>query len=67
MKPADDFDAVFSKHLEYYKSHVNTGEYYDVLSMKLSKGKMLEKIVYSVFGKSIYENLRKFAFSRIQR
>lgn len=67
IKPADDFDAVFSKHLEYYKSHVNTGEYYDVLSMKLSKGKMLEKIVYSVFGKSIYENLRKFAFSRIQR
>lgn len=67
IKPAVDFDAVFSKHLEYYKSHVNTGEYYDVLSMKLSKGKMLEKIVYSIFGRKKYDRIREIVFARIQR
>lgn len=67
VKPEVDFDAVFSKHLEYYKSHDNTGEYFEVLSMKLSKGKMIEKLLYSVFGANIYEKIRKFVFSRIQR
>lgn len=67
VKPKVDFDSIFRKHLEYYEAHNDVKKYYDVLSMKLSKGKMLEKIIYSVFGKSIYEEIRKIAFSRIQR
>ncbi len=67
VKPKVNFDAVFSKHLEYYNSHVNTGEYYDVLSMKLSKGKILEKIIYSIFGEKIYNRFREIVFARLQR
>ena len=67
VKPAANFDEAFSQHLAYYKAHVNTGEYYDVLSMKLSKKKMVEKMVYLIFGKNIYDQIRKSVFSNMRR
>ncbi|MBS7210348.1 MAG: hypothetical protein KH034_08025 [Lachnospiraceae bacterium] len=67
VKSALNFDEVFGKHLEYYKTHINTKEYYDVLSMKLSKEKIVEKVIYAIFGKKIYECIRKIAFSKLQR
>ena len=67
VKPSLDFDEVFGKHLEYCKTHVNTKEYYDVLSMKFSKEKIVEKIIYTIFGKKTYAYIRKVVFSRLQR
>lgn len=67
VKPSLDFDEVFGKHLEYCKTHVNTKEYYDVLSMKFSKEKIVEKIIYTIFGKKAYAYIRKVVFSRLQR
>lgn len=60
--PSDDFEAIFGEHLKYYNSHLNDYEYYNVLKMKLSKGKLCEKIVYKVFGKRIYNKIRKQVF-----
>ena len=66
-KPASNFDKPFDKHLEYYITHSNTREYYDVLAMKLSKEKLVEKAIYRILGKKAYEYIRGIAFSKLQR
>lgn len=65
VKPQTDFDGPFHKHLEYYEKHANTGEYYDILTMRLSKEKLIEKLIYLTMGRKTYEKIRMKIFYKM--
>lgn len=62
--PQENEEKIFASHLEYYQENYKTGNYFDILAMKINLKQKFSKILYYIGGQKAYQSLRLFFFNR---